>query len=906
MNLFAKQRCFNWKQCSSRLLLCLSGFLFLSSTPSWANEASEQAIAEAPIEVPQDEGIDVEDETDPANALLWTPILLSEVEQPTTTVADWIAQIEASEVHITEVRLDSTEAGLSIVLETPEGELSAPRTQTVGNAVIAEIPNAVLDLPEGEPFEQFDPAEGITLVSVTDLPDGGVRVSITGTNTPPQAQVGTEAGNLVLRVVSGVATANELDEEAIQIVVTATRTEEEIQDIPRSVTVITREELEQQTNLTTNLIDILGQTVPGLGPPTQSFSPFSQTLRGRGAQVLIDGVPVNSNQESGQDEFRNVTPSAIERIEVVRGPSAAYGEGATGGVINIITRRPTEDEITSTLETRVNSVGDLAAESFGTYLEYGLSGTVDPFDFVVNLSWERFGFAFDGAGDQIPGSNVRLENGRTLNAFGKFGIDIGDNQRFQLSVNRYDDESELEFISDPTVDDDPDADKARVLERDIEFIDLAGDGDSRRAITVNLNYSHDNIFGSQLRLQGFYRDGFSFFAEPFEDTFEGVEVFVNTRFDTERFGGRLEVETPFSETFNLLWGADYSKEDLSQINQLIDADEFVNSGFRVARFLGEEVFFTPPYTVENLGVFAQTQWDITPSWLLSGGVRYENIGLSADDYTLRLFFDPPLNVEGGNLTADDVVFNIGTVYDLTEELNVFASFSQGFGVPDFGRLLRNPPDGLRSLEDDLDFTAPQKVNNYELGFSGQWDDVQFSLAGFYNDSELGVTLIPTASGQVTVARAPERVYGIEATVDWQPSDAWQLGSIISWSEGENDLDEDGDFEAFGSSRIQPIKITFYVENETLPGWRNRFQSLYVGDRSRGFESGADAVDIDGYFVLDYISSIDLGPGTVQIGIQNLLDEEYFPIASQISAPFSPIFNVAAPGRTISIGYRVTF
>jgi iron complex outermembrane receptor protein len=836
-------------------------------------------------------------------------LYLSEVEPPATTVADWMAQIEASQVQITGVRVEPTETGLSVVLETAEGEVVTPTTSVVGDALIAEIPNAVLALPDGEAFEQFNPAPGIGLVRVTSLPGERVQVSITGTEAPPTAQVSTEAGNLVLSVVPGVMPEEAEEVEEIELIVTATRTEEDIRDVPRSVTVITREEIEEQTNLTTNLQDILGQTVPGFGPPTQGFRTAIQTLRGREAQVLIDGVPVSTNQNNAfATELRSISPSAIERIEVVRGPSAAFGEGATGGVINIITRRPGEEELTTTVEARVNSRGDLAAESFGNYIEYGFSGTSDPVDYVFNFSTEGFGFAFDGAGDQIPGAGNSIENGRSLNVLGRLGVDIGENQRLQFSINHLDEDSEVEFINDRTVNDDPDADKARALEaEDLDCIDVEC-GNDRRYTTLSLNYSHDDIFGSQLRLQGFYRRNYNLGGQPFED-FVNDGLFIISQQESERFGGRLEVETPFSETFNLLWGADYSNEEASQPYLVLD-DEFVTSGFRVAR-LDEEVFNTPPYNVENLGLFAQAQWDISPRWLLSGGVRYENIGLSVDDYTRRrIFIDEPIDVEGGSINADDVVFNIGTVYDLTDELSVFASFAQGFGVTDFGsNVLRNPPDGFRSLEDDLEFTAPQKVNNYELGFRGQWQDVQFSLAGFYNESELGVSLVtPDVDSDVQVARVPERIYGIEATVDWQPSQTWQIGGLISWNEGENDLDEDGDFEALSTRDIQPLKITAYVENETLPGWRNRLQALFVGGRDRAFDpdEGPDFVEIESYFVLDFISSIQLGPGTVQIGIQNLLDEEYFTVQSQFPSAFSLTNKRAAPGRTISIGYRVTF
>ncbi|MGJ3250900.1 MAG: hypothetical protein ACFE0J_07185 [Elainellaceae cyanobacterium] len=126
--------------------------------------------------------------------------------------------------------------------------------------------------------------------------------------------------------------------------------------------------------------------------------------------------------------------------------------------------------------------------TFGTYLEYGLSGRLDQFDYLFNASWETFGFAFDGAGNRIPFLGRAPENGRTFNILGKLGVDLGEEQRLQLSVNHLDDSNDPEFINDPTVDDDPDADKARALRRDIEFIGL-DDEEIRRFTNVSLNYT---------------------------------------------------------------------------------------------------------------------------------------------------------------------------------------------------------------------------------------------------------------------------------------------------------------------------------------------------------------------------------------------------------------------------------
>ncbi len=98
---------------------------------------------------------------------------LSEIEFPLTR-AEWLSQdvpptpVEAnSVVQVTGIQLNPTTDGIEVVLETAEGEVVTPSTEVVGNALIAEIPNAVLALPEGEAFEQFNPAPGIGLKAKT-------------------------------------------------------------------------------------------------------------------------------------------------------------------------------------------------------------------------------------------------------------------------------------------------------------------------------------------------------------------------------------------------------------------------------------------------------------------------------------------------------------------------------------------------------------------------------------------------------------------------------------------------------------------------------------------------------------------------------------------------------------------
>ncbi|MCA1652048.1 MAG: TonB-dependent receptor, partial [Acidobacteria bacterium] len=137
--------------------------------------------------------------------------------------------------------------------------------------------------------------------------------------------------NLDLRFEAGAVTET--------VTVTATRVVTPVAAIPASVTVLDRETLDEQATLTRNLHTILGKTLPGFGLSRESESNFGQNLRGRGMLVLLDGVPQNFELRQGAlDELSRIDPSRIERVEVVRGASAAYGSEATGGIINIITK----------------------------------------------------------------------------------------------------------------------------------------------------------------------------------------------------------------------------------------------------------------------------------------------------------------------------------------------------------------------------------------------------------------------------------------------------------------------------------------------------------------------------------------------------------------------------------------
>ena len=141
------------------------------------------------------------------------------------------------------------------------------------------------------------------------------------------------------------------EEETEKIVVTGTRKKSSWKKAPAMVTVVEKEELEQAPETTVD--DFLKRI------PSVSYSRVHQaecgpgrdiTLRGISEQkrtlILVDGIPVNDSV-TGAVNWSLIPKESVERIEVIRGPmSALYGSGAMGGVINVVTKKPEENNET--------------------------------------------------------------------------------------------------------------------------------------------------------------------------------------------------------------------------------------------------------------------------------------------------------------------------------------------------------------------------------------------------------------------------------------------------------------------------------------------------------------------------------------------------------------------------------
>ncbi|MPZ37586.1 MAG: TonB-dependent receptor plug domain-containing protein [Rhizobiales bacterium] len=162
-----------------------------------------------------------------------------------------------------------------------------------------------------------------------------------------RAVVCTASATLLLAGTAPSALAQVLDE----ITVTATRADRPVSDVPQSMQVVNREEIQAQLEMTSNPSVVLSKLIPGFSVSNQTISGASESFRGRDLLVMIDGVPLNTPLRDVARIVSLIDLNAVERIEVVAGASSLYGSGATGGTVNFITRRAAEGKPTIGLNT---------------------------------------------------------------------------------------------------------------------------------------------------------------------------------------------------------------------------------------------------------------------------------------------------------------------------------------------------------------------------------------------------------------------------------------------------------------------------------------------------------------------------------------------------------------------------
>jgi outer membrane receptor for ferrienterochelin and colicins len=176
------------------------------------------------------------------------------------------------------------------------------------------------------------------------LPDGENAFSLTYSGASPR-EVSFVLPDTVLHVIYLVRQAEALE----QIVISTTRSEAKMESSPLKVEVLGREEMEEENtikpgNIASILGDVSGVQIQQSSPVSGNVNVRIQGLEGRYTQILRDGMPLFEGF-SGGFGIMTIPPLDLRQIELVKGSaSTLYGGGAIGGLVNLISKRPTAQQ----------------------------------------------------------------------------------------------------------------------------------------------------------------------------------------------------------------------------------------------------------------------------------------------------------------------------------------------------------------------------------------------------------------------------------------------------------------------------------------------------------------------------------------------------------------------------------
>lgn len=663
------------------------------------------------------------------------------------------------------------------------------------------------------------------------------------------------------------ATPSQLSE----VIVSAGRTRETIDEVPSSVSIVGLKTLQQNINITTNLGDILENRVPGLAPSTGLSSNWGQTLRGRSLLIMVDGVPQSTPLRNGAMDLRALDPAVIERIEVVKGATAIYGNGAAGGLINYLTRNPRTSKLLNS-QTSVGTTGSLVkrSNSMGGRLSQLLYGDKGKFSYVLSGVYEQTGEQKDANGNVLP-PVYGLGETDSYNAFAKLGYDLNANHKVQATYNFYSSRQPTNYV---TVNGDYKTGKKTTAK-------LGENKGVPQGVRGNHNLSlqfsgNTGIANTRYEADVYYQsvDNIFFYSEVFIDG--GV-----SRILSKKNGARLVLNTPLllnNLEANFTYGLDAQRDVTSQ--PLVDGRIWV-----------------PEMDMVNLAPFVQTKFTLFDKLVLKGGVRYENVNIGVDNYatlptknTTTGVVTPSMNVKGGDLKYNALVSNVGLRYNLSNYFSPYVSFSQGFSVSDIGLVLRSARvNDIAKIN-----TEAVIINNYEAGFVSKVKNIRFEATGYVSKSSLGANSV-FQNGEFVVVRTPERIYGYELAANMQVTKDLQAGLSYSYVEGKLDADNDGEYDGKGDEylpgqRIAPPKLTGHVDYAILPQKLNvllQYTGIMKRDRFARNSSGSYdpyKAPVSPYHLFNSSIGYNINESTsLNLGIENLLNEDYFTARSQWGA-----------------------
>ncbi len=773
---------------------------------------------------------------------------------------------------------------------------TAEQTQMQARQVQLDLPAQPLD----QALTTFADQAGLHLLYTTGDVAGQVSPALQGNYSVEQALQQllagsgmswqfSEARTVTLRKAEAAPQAVNLKPIEVSV---ASRTSTAISEIPGTVWVVEQQQLREQIDSGVSLKEAIGKLVPGLDLAPEGRTNYGQNMRGRNVLVMIDGVSQNSSRGLSR-QFDSISPFNVERVEVLSGASAIYGGGATGGIINIVTKKgesgPARFETQLGASSGFNNSDDLA-----TRFAQSVSGGNERVNARLGVSGEQNEAFYDGAGDQIFIDNTQtdLQYNRTIDVLGTLGLQLNDQQSLDLLAQYYDSGNHGSTgIYFPNLNYNAPSDLEDAELRSGYSSDLEP---RTRRLLLNANYHHTDVLGQDFYLQASYRkEDDNFYPFPYYNRAtptgsRGVYFAASQQnFEVTSLKGLFAKQW---DTLKLTYGVDLDRERFNAEQTTFNAQTSSESGglelekeSKAARY--------PSYRVDGVSVYAQLDWHATDNLTLSGGARRQQMDVDVSDFK---------GVSGGSNDYQVNLFNVGAIYDFKNGHQVWSNYGEGFDLPDPAKYYGKP--GLSVADNPL---AGIKSRQVELGWRYadlDWD-AQAALYYIWSDKIINVD---SQTLTIDVEDQKSRDFGFEGALTRHFQTGWEAGGTLHMTRSEEEA-ADGGWIKRDARYASLSKATAFV------GWKADGRSARLqANHAFSLKDDADH-EIDGYTTFDLLGSQDTGFGTFSAGIQNLLDKQYSTVWGQRATLFySPTYGPAylydyqGRGRTYTLSWSMAY
>ena len=639
----------------------------------------------------------------------------------------------------------------------------------------------------------------------------------------------------------------------------AVKTPTPIIDVPQSLSIISSRQIEEQAFRSVG--DVLRYT-PGLSISQGEGHRDAIIVRGiqSTADFFIDGL---------RDDLQYYRPLYnVEQVEVLRGSNALlFGRGGGGGVINRVSKQALIGETFSSLNSAVDTFGAYSVQG-DTNFDVG-----DNMAFRINAYYqthENHRNFYDGESYAI---NPTMKISFSPETTGVFSYEyVNDNRVVDRGV------PSVTVASGPKVP----------LEGFEETFFGSADANYTTLEANILRGRIDHEFSNGLR--GNVTAMFADYDKMYQNLYanEAVTLMSGTfpeveldgyRDDTQRENAIIQANLigEFATGLidhTLLVGVEYGnqKTDNNRDNNVFtdnNSDELFipfTDPLLVPAFAFSNLVRDRSSDVDFLSVYIQDQFDLTKQFKLVVGFRYDEFDINIFDILEANDSDA---IDGNfNRRDNEITPRLGAIFKPMENLSFYASYSETF-LPRSG-------DQFLTLNLDSESTRPQFFENTEAGL--KWDikpDFSLTAAFFTLDRESYTSVDPEDPGQVILVEGSV-TSGFELQLSGVLMDGWSINTSYSYLDGEvqraDGSGNDGNRTRQTPENMFSIWNNFEINQSLSIGLGATYQDSF-------FIQEDNSVEVPAYTRVDAGIFYDMSDQVrMQLNIENLLDEDYFPDA----------------------------